>query len=220
MALMRYPLLPILLVAAPVFPATLTVNPDGTADYTTIQDAANDASHGDTISIAAGTYTDDNGDGTVVVLPYNQTTTLVADGSGDVVIDGEETAQGISASGSATQIDLSGLTFRDCRAEPRGAGLYADQVTSVTLSSCTFVDCETTTEFDQGGGIAIRGASAAPTSAELTDCSFWGCSAAGYGGGLYLTDTDATLSSCTFSSNDSSQGGAIEVRFGSLTVNN
>ena len=47
----------LLLLASPSLAATLTVGSSGT--YSTIQSAVNNASSGDTITIAAGTYNED-----------------------------------------------------------------------------------------------------------------------------------------------------------------
>ncbi|MBZ0258201.1 hypothetical protein K8I31_19200, partial [bacterium] len=49
----------IALLSVTTFAATLTVNPDGSGDFTTIQAAIDAAAEGDVIVVAAGEYTED-----------------------------------------------------------------------------------------------------------------------------------------------------------------
>lgn len=75
------------LAAGNVGAATLTVDDDGSAEYTSIQDAIDNATNGDTISVWEGTYSENVVVDKSVSLVGNgsEVTTIDGGGSGDVV---------------------------------------------------------------------------------------------------------------------------------------
>ena len=72
-------LLGLLVLSSPALAAVITVDDDGPADYSTIQDAVDNALAGDTISVAAGTYAEE------VTVPLSVTITGAGIGSTLVV---------------------------------------------------------------------------------------------------------------------------------------
>ena len=92
--------------------ATLTVNPDGTANFTTIQAAINAASAGDTIVVAAGTYDEDLNIHTAVVIQGARVGVGGTDASRDAAGGvGETTIIGRSDITASGVVTIDGVRF-------------------------------------------------------------------------------------------------------------
>lgn len=177
-----------------------------TADYTTIQDAVNNALPGCVINIYSGTYTG-NGNGAVVQINSYDLDLI---GFGDVVIDGEGLNRCVRATGPTdyrAPIRFNNITFANGNAgNGSGGGIHATG--RVFLELCEVVNCTA----GNGGGIAI----APPTGAPVNEHSYMhmsltlvtGCSADKNGGGIYLNgDSTMMTESCWILDNSASRNG-------------
>ncbi|KAK2950840.1 hypothetical protein BLNAU_14258 [Blattamonas nauphoetae] len=109
-----------------------------------------------------------------------------------------------------TRVTLSPGTpqfFRNCTfsaitSSQSGAAIYADNMKSLRIESCSFLNCRSTTT---GGAVSVRG------DFTLSQSSFVGCSSATYGGSLYLYNSAChCIDSCVFiNSSTGSFGGAL-----------
>ena len=108
---------------------------DGSCDdvsgpvYCNIQPAVNDAASGDTIEIAAGTYTST---GTYVVSITSLDLTLAGAGEGVTIIDGQETRGGIEVNGGSVIIHDLSVVNGDASGSGGGIQLSAINTSSVT----------------------------------------------------------------------------------------
>ncbi len=213
--------LALLCCASPAAATTWTVDASGGADYTTIQDAIDVASDGDTIDVSPGTYVDLDGDGIVVLTGYLSSldVTIRASAAG-VTIDGEETATGIACWGG--DLTLEGIDFVDCRASESwgGGGLMArNNDDAITVSSCSFTDCDNDQSFGKGGALSLYSTmSSQPITYTVSDTSFTGCSATSYGGSIYLRNASGTMTDCSFDGSTATNGAALEARGGTCQL--
>lgn len=141
--------------ALPVGCSVLSVQPDGGAEYATIQDAIDAAAEGDYILLASGMYT---GAGNRDVNFGGKGIHVVAagDGGDSCVVDCQRLGRGfIFSSGEDESAVLSGITVQRGRGD-RGGAILCDGAAPL-ISSCTLADNEALFE---GGGICCRGGSA------------------------------------------------------------
>ena len=222
-------MLNILLLVAPSLAATLSVSSTGT--YTKIQDAINGSSSGDTITVAAGTYTEclNTGGKNLTIQGAGSTTRLTSTScsTGILRIVGGETVSfsgfRIENSGAvAISISSSFASFDNISVENSGGkatslpykyggGLYATG-SYVDISSSTFDD----NLADYGGAIAIEGGTVLSlVDVELID------NIGTYSGGAIWAEDDYTvveLDSCTFTTNGT--GSLASGKGGAVTINN
>ena len=222
---------------------TYVVDPIGTGDYPTIQDAINAAVNGDIIELTNGTFTGDgNRD-----LSFGGKAITVRSQGGDPLqctIDCQgsdaEWHTGFSfysLEGASSQ--LEGLTIMGGY-NLRGAGVSCIVGSSPTITRCIFRDnlalgtgsgrgggleCDesspTITEClfignssTVGGGIYCFGAS----NPVITDCGFYN-NTADNGGGIYIDLCTPTVSNCTFYGNDATIGGGAAYLYeGSISL--
>ena len=187
-------------------PGILYVAPGGncggaTPCYATVQDAVDAASAGDEIRVAEGTYTG------VQNVPSLNTATFTATQivaiTKSVIIRG-----GYTASGWDTPDPAANLTTLD--AQGQGRGLYISGDISPIIEGLRITGGDAaglgggSGGYDAGGGLYVYGA-----AATILDCVVYSNTAStthvGYGGGLYLEDSDdATLSGNTVQGNTAS----------------
>ena len=203
----------------------ITVNGDGTADYTTIQAAIDASSDGDEIIVAPGTYTS-TGD-RVVDMDGKEITLRSSDGAATTIIDGGGTQRIVYCnSGETNNTIIDGFTITNagigglyCTSDAtimncvfsnnyvngNGAGMLSSGGNPV-IDNCTFSN--NTAEYD-GGGLKLYGS--LPT---ITNCSFLNNSAE-YGGALVVSHCNPVLSNCSFVGNTASvYGGAVSISSG------
>ena len=176
---------------SPALARILTVNADGTAQYTTIQAAFNAVLSGDEILVEPGVYT---GTGNVVVNMLGKTVLLHSSaGPENTIIDGQNVRAGIRciATGNAT---IQGFTIRN------GFGTEVEVEAGKEEGGLSSF----------GGGMVILNAS--PT---ILDCIFRNNSAV-YGGGLHCFSSQPgisrpTLQNCTFEDNLADIGGGMRI---------
>ncbi|MDP6934057.1 MAG: hypothetical protein QGG40_14125, partial [Myxococcota bacterium] len=220
-------MLTFLVLASTGLAGTLTVDPDDSSAYATIQDAIDDASSDDTIEIAAGTYEECVGlDGKDLTITGADRESTFVDciassfgsarrsqafelGSGETgTISGltiSSTSRGIYAEGATLTLD--DVTIEDSGYTGWSGGAIAQSEGSLTISNSTFSD----NSANAGAHIAVYG----DATLDLDNVVLDGGSAA-YGGAIYtdaesssayptLTIVDSTLSD-NYSHN---HGGAI-----------
>ena len=180
----------LLLIATNANAATLKVG--GSGAYSTIQSAVNAASSGDTIQIAAGTYNED-------VDTKGKDLSLIGAGSAKVTINASGNDSAITVD-QGESVYLEGVTLTG-----------SDQGVNVVASTFEGADIEIygMTGDSAGGGFLISKGAAV----DVSDCLVRGISVgnSAYGGAVFLSESTASFSSCTFKNNDSYQGGGLYV---------
>ncbi len=209
----------VLLVSAPASCETITVRPDGTGDYPTIQAAIDAAVDGDTIIIGPGTYTG-NGNRDIDFLGKAITVRSTEPNDPNIVATTVIDCQGTSSRArrgfrfnnneGPTSI-VAGLTITNGYAsgrypEDRGGAIVCvgDKVgRGPTISHCNITNNRASTH---GGG--MHNFNASPT---LVNCEFRDNSAAYAGAAVYNNRAASpTLISCTFTGNRAGgQGGGV-----------
>jgi len=111
---------------------TIYVDDDGTADYTSIQDAIEAADDGDTIHVYPGTY--------YGLITINKTLTLTGEEAATTIIDGEQLGED-TITVTANDFHISGFTIRN---SPRGygynSGLKLYHAHNCTIEHMVFTD--------------------------------------------------------------------------------
>ncbi len=180
--------------AQPARAATITVCASG-CDYTTIKAAVAAASSGDTITVAAGTYTEAG-------ITVDKDLTITGAGASTTIVQaaatpGAATDRVFYINTGVTAV-IEGLTLRYGKASAYGGGI--NNQGALTLNRCTVSG---NSAWIGGGGIDNAGA------LTLNQCAVSGNSATSHGGGIYNYQGTLTLNQCTVSGNSASYGGGI-----------
>ena len=170
-------LLPITVTADETFGKTITVDDDGGADYTNIQDAIDNASDGDTVFVYSGMYY-----GLIII---NKTVTLTGEEKASTIIDGQQLGED-TITVNAPNVHISEFTIQN---GPRGCGYnsgvkleYADDCVIENIiftdncwaaeirssNNCIFSD-NSVIDNEQGGLHIVFS-----DSTTVTDCTFSG----------------------------------------------
>lgn len=185
-------------LSLPVHATTYVIEPDGTGDFPTIQDAIDAASDGDVIELADGIFTGEgNRD-----IDYGGKAVTVRSQSGNpesCTIDceadpGHEHRGFYFQSGEGPESVLRGVTLANAHHSESAGGVYCWRA-SPTFADCVFAD---NTSWHSGGAIYC-----AECFSEITGCTFSGNQAWESGGGIYLYESSPTITDCTFSRNES-----------------
>ncbi|HCH66172.1 MAG TPA: hypothetical protein DFR83_25440, partial [Deltaproteobacteria bacterium] len=201
--------------------ATWSVDPSGSGDYTTISAAITAASSGDTIDVAAGTYTeaiDFGGKDLTVQSTSGAASTIIDAGSSGaafaVTFDDYETSAAVLdgftieySGGQGILVEYSEPTLRNLVLEDLGSTSAYGGAIYITSSSPTVEDSSFSSNEAVRGGHVYMDDLSSPT---FSGCTFTGGSAT-YGGAVFMEDsTIATFSTSTFDANSaSSHGGAF-----------
>jgi len=185
---------------------TVYVDPSGSADFTTIQAAIDDAGTdtGDIVIVQPCTYVENiNLSGKSIILRSSDPTnpSVVA----TTIIDGNASDRVITCnSGEDPNTVISGFTVTNGK-----GGMYNENSSSPTITYCTFTENMATA----GGGMYNNN-----SSPIITRCTFSKNTTDrtdnGYGGGIYNANgSSPVITHCTFTENtfsiDSSRGGGM-----------
>ncbi|MDD2600061.1 MAG: right-handed parallel beta-helix repeat-containing protein, partial [Kiritimatiellae bacterium] len=168
--------------------------------YTTIQAAINAATAGDTIIVAAGTYTES--------VYVGKSLEIIGAGAAATIVDGNAADSVLSVIGDI-DVAVSGLTLKNGSAE-WGGGVYASiivDILTLSLTDCVIKNNKATVY--GGGGLAAVGGAEAIT---MTGCTLSGNSAAQFnGGGVYMNSGILKMENCTVSDNMAKNGGGFQL---------
>ena len=208
------------LLSAPGFAATISVDPSGGADHTSLSAAIAAASSGDAITLAAGSYTGPfNTRGkNLTITGAGVSGSLLSAGAAQTVFTVErgETVslsgltlygalQGLEVRGSTVSLTSVHITDHSGRTPGSGAGVYDGG--NLTVRGCVFARNEASSSYS-GGGVYVSGSTFAATNSTFRD------NAAGQGGALYIDDAVAELTDVTLDGNiASTHGGGIRARY-------
>ncbi len=233
-------LVALLLCAASASAAIINVP----ADYAQIHDAVQAAGVGDTVLVAAGTYTDctheTEGPGsTPACVIMKSDVTLIGAGPDLTIIDAQSAGRGIFVE-LVSNVRIENLQVRNAFAEVYGAGILLRQVDDTVVMS----DLQIRTNTDggiicinsahavmhridfilngakQGGGLAIEETS----NAQCYDSHFDGNYSPSGGALIIRANSNAIIDGCTFVNNYTDaafgNGGAIAIISASPTISN
>ena len=179
-------------------------------EQSTIQDAIDAASPGNTILISQGIYREN------IDFMGKDVTVHGVDGPIKTIIDGDRVGSVVAfTSGETEEAVLDGFTLRNgsgtfiILAPFIGFGSYVGGGIYLENSSPTITNCMITNNYAYlGGGLYLRGSSPTITNSMIVRNRATGL--AHGGGGLYLEDSSPTITHCTVGSNFAGQyGGAI-----------
>ncbi|NQT62552.1 MAG: right-handed parallel beta-helix repeat-containing protein [Candidatus Marinimicrobia bacterium] len=224
----------VLFLASAISGATVYVDKDAagtnagsswTNAYTDLQDALANASSGDDIWVADGTYYPDSTDNTRSISftmvngvdmygGFNGTETLLTQRDYDTnvtILSGEIQQNGDDTDNTLHVVSIpnpctstfDGFTVTKGYAvsgASQGGGIYVAASGRPAISNCIISD---NTASNNGGGLYL------PSSNDMTITNVtFSNNTSGYGGGIYLGTTSATINKCTFTGNSASLTGA------------
>ncbi|MDP6601731.1 MAG: right-handed parallel beta-helix repeat-containing protein, partial [Phycisphaerales bacterium] len=148
----RVALLALLFPIAEAGGATWTVDDNGPADFSSIQDAVDAASSGDVILVAPGTYTST---GDEVVKTPGKAITLRATGTPEeTILDGEGARRVVRCSSEeGADTIIEGFTITGGFNDNFGGGIYCSSNSNPTITDCTISGNTATGTYSRGGGI-------------------------------------------------------------------
>lgn len=200
-------------------PASISVEQNGSGDYTTIIEAVVNSTDGDTILVGPGEYHEHiethhqlaiiSTGGPTVTVWHGDDTRQIARFEGAAtagsLVEGFRVTHGYNPYGGIITFRLSATgTIRNCEFDHNTyASVLSYQSAVVDIEGCTFTDNYS----------PIEGASiiASLASINVSDCEFVGNHSDVAGGGISIHDGgDASVTSCTFRDNEALvYGGAI-----------
>ena len=107
---------------------TITVDDDGGADYTTIQDAVNESKEGDVIRVYEGLYVEKK-------LIINRTVSIVGNGTGATIIDGDENDDAVRITSPWVNMSNLAVTNSGDNDDGNDAGIFITAA-NVTIRHC------------------------------------------------------------------------------------
>jgi hypothetical protein len=180
------------------------------AQYPTIQDGVDAAQAGDSVMVAAGTFSDlvqpPGTDTTKCVVAMKPDISLIGAGIGQTFIDPDSLGRGIYCQEVPTG-HIEGFTITRAFAEAFGAAIYCLQGSSPTISDCELTGC------GDGGLICNFG-----SSPEVIDCLINGNSGKQGGGVECQNNSGPTLRRCVITGNEAPLGGGFYIRGGTALL--
>lgn len=178
---------------------------------------------GDNVSIAAGTYSDDD-----ITFPAVDNITITGAGIGATIFDGDNDGSSlqrfITISGSVTGLTISDMTIQDMDVSGNGGGFNVTTTGSVTFQDIYFKACVTKSSYQDGGAIYVSSSSTASVDrCKFTDCSTQYTGAAYSNGSCIYSEGTTTIQNCLAYNNlcgYASSNGLIYINGGSTNVYN
>lgn len=196
--------------------------------FKTIQMGINTASAGDTLYVAAGTYSES-------LSWVAKDLTLQGAGASQTILDGTFAGQysaarglytqGLSAASRIEGFTVSNFNFWGSEGTAPGGGMYNDN-SSLTVANCAFLQNTVNGIPGSGGGGGMYNLGGSPTvtgctfasnvtnggiggsgmlndnsNPTITNCAFTMNYATSYGGGMYNNNCNPTITNCTFKTN-------------------
>jgi len=192
-----------------VFPiSTIAATINVPADYIIIQDAIDAANSGDTVQVAAGTYSPST-NGEVFPINMKDGVELVGDGAGQSILDAEYTNRVVKFYGVGASTKIQGFTItRGGVCYESGAGILIEYGDGPTIDSCLITNNGFWSDYYTPNGGGIRVYNSAP---QITNCTIVENEGV-YGAGVYIYSTPpgkkAVIANCTISNNEGSGYGA------------
>jgi len=173
----------------------------------TIGHAISLASSGDSIMVAAATYTEN--------LNIGFSLKIVGSGASTTIVDGGRKGSVVTISNSSARVALSRLMIRNGSAEV-GGGISNGG--TLTINSSTL----TQNEAYRGGGISNDGGTLTINTSTISGNGAAGHSKVGGGGGGIVNYNGGTLTinNSTLTQNEAYRGGGISNDAGTLTISN
>ena len=174
---------------------TISVDSDGSGDYTTIRDAVENASKGDVIIVMPGTYLEDP-----IFIP-NQFLVIQSTGGASATTikpNDPEATMIVCEDGDLTTLGMSGFTFSSSVSEEPGGAMRISGGAEVQIQNCVFTSNSTTFS---GGAVWVDDMSVA----QFTECDFIDNHAGKDGGAVAQFGHDqVAFSRCVFRGNSAS----------------
>jgi hypothetical protein len=171
----------------------------------TIGHAISLAHSGDSIMVAAATYTEN--------LTISFSLRIVGSGAVTTIIDGGGNGTVVRISRSRAHVILSKLTIQNGVAS-NGGGIYNNGTLTVNYGAVSGNEAVSSGSFDYGGGIYNNGTMTVSNSSLSGNRSRVG------GGGIYNNGGKVRISNSTLSGNAGFSGGGIQNNGGTLAINN
>ncbi|RPG13410.1 MAG: hypothetical protein CBB69_013430 [Phycisphaera sp. TMED9] len=205
--------------ASPAPADVLTVNLDGSGDFTSIQAAIDSADNGDLILVSPGVYTEPSEH--VIDLVGKAIVVSAVGTAQETIIDGEGIRRGIfCGSGETASTVIEGFTIRDCFPtwydwnkngaidfwEYFGGGCWNRDGSSPTIRNCIFIE----NRAEYGGAIYNGDENGVASNPHLEGCQFLDNGLAqGLGGAIYNMSSRPTILNCALVGNRSYFGGGV-----------
>jgi len=175
------------------------------ADYSSIQEALDDADSGDTIEVADGTYYEN-----IIFPPDKKVVLQSVNGASFTTINGGKASSVVMISNCMDGTILDGFTIMDGESD-RGSGIYIED-SSVTIQNDIIQ--ENTATYWGGGGIFNDSSTLTIIDSNISD----NLATANWGGGIFNFSGTLTITGSNISNNGAFRGGGGIWSFGDSSV--
>ena len=191
-----------LLLCVACYARTISVDPNGSAEFPAIKPAVNAANSGDVIIVAPGTYTGSDNKN----ISFGGKALLLSseDGPQTCIIDCQRSGRGFAfTAGEDPNSVVQGFTIKNGKAD-YGAGVYCKN-SGPKVDNCIITN--NSSPYRKGGGIYCEHSDLQVTNSIISD-NYTGDD----GGGIFCdNDSDITISNCIIMNNIASEdGGGLE----------